>query len=111
MNNLFDLLNKPFISNLLNRFANRWTAHGVVILILQLEHMGILPQDAAQVIDGLSTEKILPWLVIAIGIYFIVKMPSKTERANNRVEYLKAQIEIVKLEKLLKATQRTNSTD
>lgn len=92
------LLKVPFVNNLLTRLVNRWTAHGVGMVILQLQVMGILPQGTAQLVDGLPAGELAPYLVIAIGIYFIGKMPSKADR-------LKKKIEIAKLKKELKEVE------
>lgn len=110
-NAITNLLTKPFIANIITRLGNRWTAHGISLVILALSQQGVLPDNANSLIDGLPLSKIIPWLVVAIGIYFIGKMPSKADRLRNKADTLRTQIEIAQLERELKGLENNKGDE
>lgn len=93
---MINLLKLPWLDTLLNRLSNRFTAHGVIIILLQLEGMGVLPEGTAKAVDGLPVGTIISWSVISVGVYFIMHRPklTKLDKAKQELELLKVQQEI-----------------
>lgn len=65
-----------WFNHLANRLLNRFTAHGIIIILLQLQALGIIPENTAKAVDGLPVQDILGWLVVATDIYFILHRPT-----------------------------------
>lgn len=94
------LLGNGFINNLLNRLTNRWTAHGVVMLALQLEALHVLPEGTAKSFDGMGPYSMLSWIVVCIAVFFIFKKhDSRLEKTQMQTALLKEQLEQLKIQK------------
>lgn len=76
---MFDFIKNLFSSNgessivgrLTNRLVNRFTAGGAVLIVTQLVHLKILPKGSVAAVDGLSNSQLVPWLIIAVGIWLV----------------------------------------
>lgn len=91
-------LKSPFLKRIANRLGNRFTAHGVVIILLQLENLGVLPSGSANAVDGLPDAQVFGWVVLAVGAYFVVKRHPKS-----KLDAAKEELEIAKINQELKA--------
>lgn len=101
----------PFLNNLVGRLINRYTAHGIIIIVMQLESMGFLPSGVTNAVDGLPTNQLIGWLLLAMGIYFICHMPkfkSKLERKQYELDMLKVELEIKQLKEELETKEKSN---
>lgn len=101
MLNIFTLfLKNPFCTNLANRLVNRFTAHGITILLLQLENMGILGAGTTEKIDGLPNISIIGWVVISLGAYFVwhAHPRSKLEKIQEKIDIYRAKRELQNLQ-------------
>lgn len=99
-------------TSVINRLVNRYTAHGIIIVVMQLESLGVLPTGATQSVDGLPTNQIAIWLTVGIGIYFVFHAPkfkSKLERKQNELDLLRAELELIQTKKAIE--QEKSSTN
>lgn len=101
---LTNLIKVPFVGNLANRLVNRYTASGIIVLIMQLETMDIMPKGISKQIDGLPINEIAIWLTLAVGIWLIWHFPkpkSKLDKIKLQIELTKAELELEQVKKEL----------
>lgn len=100
-------------TSLFNRLVNRYTAHGIIIVVMQLESLGVLPSGTSQSVDGLPTNQIAIWLTVGVGIYFVFHAPkfkSKLERKKNELEILKTELDLMQVKKEIEQEKNSSAT-
>lgn len=92
---LLSIIKLPFLSTLGSRLVNKYTGSGLILILSSLEMNGVLPEGISKSIDGLPTDKVLPYLIIAIGIWLVFHLPKR----KTKIEKLQEELEILKIEK------------
>lgn len=94
----------PVLNVLSSRLVNRWTSSYAILVVSGLSNLGILPESIVDKIEGLPPTQIITGCAIVLAIYTLFHLPKR----RSKVEKLREEIEILKLEKELKDIKNIN---
>lgn len=74
MNALINLFTSLFNSQLSKNLINHWTGGGIIIAVSALAQAGIIPTNTINLVTGMNTKQVLPWLIFAVGIWLVTHL-------------------------------------
>ena len=107
MNLISKILQLAFVKTLVSRLINRYTSSGIIIVLMQLEQLGVIAKGTSEQVNGLPSGQIAIWLSIGVGVWLIWHIPGHIH-IKNKLERVKYDIELAKAEEELRELKGRN---
>lgn len=105
---LSNIFNALPLQTLFLRLTNRYTGAGITLVLAELVKLNVIPADVLPKIEGLPTQNLMIYLVIAVGIWLIWHIPfnklykTELQKMNQQLEIAKVNLELLQVNKQIK---------